>query len=222
MSNKQDINSFFIIEKIRDRLTKGLPGLQAQLKLAPLLAGKPYRPFEAPSRAKLSGTLVPLFFDDNTGELSVILTLRSYALNSHRGQISFPGGKLEEGESAVQAALREAYEEIGISPDKIDVLGMLTPLYIPPSNSKMMPVVGFLEKLPEFRVNGAEVEEILFVPLNKLMDKSLLLLEKWDFEGSNIEVPCWRIHNSTPLWGATAMVLNELLEIIPSCSESPF
>lgn len=202
------------IVDLKNKFSQQLPGLDAQMRLAPLLAGKPFRPINAPETAFRSGVLVPLYFDEQNNDLTLILTLRSSNLNSHKGQISFPGGRIETGENPVQASLREAHEEIGLEPAFVEVLGEMTSLYIPPSNSVISPVIGFLKKLPDFKINKAEVEEIILLPLEKLLLPGVFRWDKWNMDGKQIDVPYWEIHKTTPLWGATAMVISELLELL--------
>lgn len=193
------------------RLEKALPGLDAQLQMAPTpLSDGPTRKLEAPPHARSSSVLI-LLYPNNTGQLELVLTLRSHNID-HGGQISLPGGRSEEEESAVEAALREAEEEIGIPGPSVEILGLLSDLYVSHSNNLVTPVVGYLPVQPELKLNPREVEEAFSVELDSLVNKKNLTVENWDLQKYAYEVPYWDIHE-VPLWGATAMILNELLDL---------
>ena len=200
-----------IIDNLEIRLKKELHGITSHLKMAPLIGDKPYRGFKPPHEFYSSAVLVLLTADENN-ELSFVLTLRSSNLNSHKGQISFPGGKSEFNETPVMTALREAKEEIGIAISDVQIIGTLSNLYVPPSNSYITPIVGFLIKKTEFVLNKQEVEEIIIVPIKTLNDSSKKMFEIWKFNNQDVEVPFWNVHSHTPLWGATAMIISEFLD----------
>lgn len=193
------------------RLEQPLPGRNAQLRMAPTpLSGGPTRELEPPSNAKKSGVLI-LMFPNEEGRLELILTLRSKDID-HGGQISLPGGRSEEDESYIETALREANEEVGIEPESVQILGMLSDLYVSHSNNLVKPVVAYMPEVPELRTNPAEVEEAFTVEVKSLAAKKNLTVENWDLQKYSYEVPFWDVHE-VPLWGATAMILNEFLEL---------
>lgn len=199
------------IEYLSDRLEKPLPGLNAQLKMAPApLRDGPTRELEPPPSAKNSSVLILLFPNDEN-RLELILTLRSRDID-HGGQISLPGGRSDEDETYVETALREAQEEVGIKPESVQILGMLSDLYVSHSNNLVKPVVAYLPEIPELTPNPAEVEEAFTVEVKSLAAKKNLTVENWDLQKYSYEVPYWDIHE-VPLWGATAMILNELLDL---------
>lgn len=199
------------ITYLSQRLEKALPGLDAQLQMAPTpLSEGPTRKLEAPSHARSSSVLI-LLYPNNTGQLELVLTLRSRDID-HGGQISLPGGRSEEKESAAETALREAEEEVGITGSSVKILGLLSDLYISHSNNLVTPVVGYLGMQPELTLNPREVEEAFSVELDSLVNKKNLTVENWDLQKYAYEVPYWDIHE-VPLWGATAMILNEFLEL---------
>ncbi len=206
---KNDFLSF-----LKKRLQRGaLPGRTSQLKMVPkpLDEQEAMREMNAPESARRSSVLV-LLFPDREQKPELVLTVRSNDIR-HGGQISFPGGLQEKGESAAETALREAQEEIGIQPDEVSTAGMLSTLYISPSNSLVEPVVGFLPRQPDFKQNYDEVEEIFTVPVEDLLDKQNLTEQNWQLKpGALYKVPFWEVH-ATPLWGATAMILSEFLEL---------
>lgn len=196
-----------------------LPGKNSQLKMAPEpLAGGSLRKMEPPDDADPSSVLV-LLFPNSDKKWELVLTLRSSEIN-HGGQISFPGGRAESGENVRQTALREAREEIGIVAEEVTVLGQLSELYVSHSNNRVVPVVGFQERRPEFNINPAEVEEVFAVELDSLLHKKNLTVEDWDLSSHTYRVPYWDVHQ-VPLWGATAMMLNELLVLYREFLEKP-
>jgi 8-oxo-dGTP pyrophosphatase MutT (NUDIX family) len=145
------------------------------------------------------------------GELEVLLTLRAQDIN-HGGQLSFPGGGKEGDETIFETALREAQEEIGLHNEGIAIAGTLTSLYVGHSDNMVTPVVAFLEREQVLTPNPNEVSEIISVSLNKLLEEKNLVYEDWDLRGTPYRVPFWNIHR-VPLWGATAMVMSELIDL---------
>lgn len=199
------------INFLKHRLQRPLPGLDAQLKMAPEpLSDGPARKMNAPPHASASGVLI-LMFPNEDNKLELVLTLRSKDID-HGGQISFPGGRSNEEESSVDTALREAYEEIGISPEDVTVIGKLSDLYVSRSNNYVTPIVGYMHSFPELELNPAEVQEAFTVELDSLLMKKNLTVENWNLMQHTYKVPFWDVHR-VPLWGATAMILSEFLEL---------
>ncbi|MFK7771969.1 MAG: CoA pyrophosphatase [Saprospiraceae bacterium] len=201
-----------MIDNIRQKLAQTLPGRIAQLEMAPALR-QHYK--EAPEDATVACVLVLLFPKNDDWHFTLIQRV-SHEKDRHSGQISFPGGRLEdEDESLLAGALREAEEEVGVPRDEINVLGRLTELYIPVSNFLVHPFVGFLEKTPEYVPQPSEVAAILDVPmaeLNKMENKKTR-----DFKGGkNIilkDVPYFDFEGKV-VWGATAMMLSEFEHVV--------
>jgi 8-oxo-dGTP pyrophosphatase MutT (NUDIX family) len=134
-------------------------------------------------------------------------------MSHHQAQISFPGGRKEPQETISQAALREAREELGILPESVRVLGELTPLYIPPSNFCIYPVVATTLERPVFSPSPKEVSEAIEVPLTHLLDPRNRHEEEWEIRNMKVTVPFFEFKGHK-VWGATAMVLAELLDLI--------
>jgi 8-oxo-dGTP pyrophosphatase MutT (NUDIX family) len=201
------------LNDLQRKLSGPLPGLRAQLKMAPepRPGTRPYREMESSSLR--AGVLV-LFYPKD-GRLHLPLTRRTERVVTHRGQISFPGGTQHPGETIEETALREAAEELGLVPEEIVLLGRLTPLYIPPSNFCIYPVVACLPERPELRPQPEEVAEVLEVPVGHLLEAGTLRRETWTLNDEAYDVPFYSF-GGHKIWGATAMVLAELLDIIAS------
>lgn len=201
------------LHHLEEKLSGPMPGLKAQLKMAP--NPRPgHQAYHLVDGSSLrAGVLVLIYLRDNG--IYLVLTRRTDKVDFHKGQISFPGGRQETGESLEQAALREAKEELDVDPDLIRILGMLTPLYIPPSNYCIYPVVALAESRPHFHPSDLEVAEVLEIPLDHLLDPHNVLKEIWKLRGIDVEVPFYA-YGQHKIWGATAMVMAELLDLISS------
>jgi 8-oxo-dGTP pyrophosphatase MutT (NUDIX family) len=202
-----------IADAIRERLTRPLPGLDAQLRMAP--RPRPgWDPRHLPEGLRDAAGLVVLYPHDDT--LQLALTLRGATLRQHTGQVSLPGGRVDAGESIEAAALREADEEVGLSPAAVEVLGRLTPLHIPVSGHLLHPVVGVTAARPEFRVAELEVERLIEVPLARLRDPGVVAWEQRRRERPPavlMDVPYFAV-DGAKVWGATAMILAEFLAVV--------
>ncbi len=198
------------LQSLEKELTGSKPGLKAQLGMCPNPRPGHQAYFEVEDTCLKAGVLVLLY--PKEGMLHLVLTRRTDRVDFHKGQISFPGGKKETGEELEQAAIREAQEELGIDPDSVRVLGMLTPLYIPPSNYCIYPVVALAENRPDFQPSSVEVAEVLEIPLDHLLSPHNIQREMWIIRDAEVEVPFYS-YGKHKIWGATAMVLAELLEM---------
>ena len=143
----------------------------------------------------------------------VLLTVRAGRLGKHAGQVSFPGGLIDAGESVRDAALREAFEEVGLDPAAVRVAGALSPLYIKVSNFAIHPVAGVAESTPRLRPSAAEVARLLPAPLAALADPANLRRGTRWRDDLPCDVPYFEVRNER-VWGATAMVLAELLAML--------
>jgi 8-oxo-dGTP pyrophosphatase MutT (NUDIX family) len=153
--------------------------------------------------------LVPIYPDDD-GMLSVLLTRRSWNLRTHKGEVSFPGGRTEPGESASEAAIREAFEEVGVAPSSVEPLGELDHLTTVTRRAYIVPVVGLLPGPPELTVNTAEVDAALLVPLAELLTPEVFREERWGTGEWSRPVYFFELVGDT-VWGATAALLRQLL-----------
>lgn len=178
--------------------------------MMPEMKNLPYRTLNARKSSKKSAVLILLYPQGN--DIHMIFTLRSKKLSNHSGQISFPGGHIEKGEDAAQTALRETQEEIGIDTALVRIIGQLSDLYVPPTNYIITPVIGYMTEKPDYFINSPdEVEEILDIPLGLFLNNDIYSVETWNYQGQALKVPLWKIHDETPLWGATSMIMSEFL-----------
>ena len=172
-------------------------------------------PLKVPEGTRDGAALLLIYPHHDTIHLS--LTVRGSGLRNHTGQVSLPGGRVDEGESIEAAAIREAEEEIGVARDSVQLLGRLTPLHIPVSNFLLHPVVGVVPARPVFNRAEWEVARIIEPTLDQLRDPATV---KREFrtrttagQAVQIDVPFFAIE-SEKVWGATAMVLAEFCAIL--------
>ncbi len=160
------------------------------------------------AKTRQAGVLVLLYPDADDWQL--ILTRRADTLRGHSGQVSFPGGRRDpEDRSFMATALRETCEELGVCDDHIQILGQLTPIYIPPSDFRVYPTVGVMTYSPQIYPNPAEVAEVFSVSLQTLLDEQVKLDEYRDFRGMPVKIPYYWLEGHK-VWGATAIMLSEL------------
>lgn len=202
---------------LRAALAGELPGLDAQLRLAPRPRGDWPEGLSADS-ARPAAALVLLYpFED---DVALLLTVRASTLPQHAGQVSLPGGRIDGFESVEQAALREAAEEIGLRPADVRVIGQLTPLHIPVSGFHLHPVVAVADTRPSLHPAPGEVERILEVPLARLRDPALVQVAVRLRDNLPVEYAYFDV-SGYQVWGATAMVLAELLAVLGTTPERP-
>jgi 8-oxo-dGTP pyrophosphatase MutT (NUDIX family) len=199
---------------LRARMTRPLPGLEAQLRMAPS-PRVGWDPLKFPDGATDGAGLLLVYPHDDT--LQFPLTVRGSGLRNHTGQVSLPGGRVDQGESFEDAALREAEEEIGVDPRTVELIGRLTPLHIPVSGYILHPVVGFTSMRPAFQRAEWEVARIIEAAVPLLRDPRACKREMRtrSLNGQTIEVvvPFYDI-DGEKVWGATAMVLAEFCAIL--------
>lgn len=156
--------------------------------------------------------LIPVFEDG--GEAWIILTRRAQHLRNHRGEVSFPGGRRDEGEALVDTAQREAFEEIGLDPATVEVVGELDHLLTVSSRAAIVPYVGILPGRPvTLRPSPEEVELILTLPFAELLRAGTYRGEVWELWGTEVEMPFFEVVGDT-IWGATAHILHGLLSLV--------
>jgi 8-oxo-dGTP pyrophosphatase MutT (NUDIX family) len=199
-----------LLQSLANRLTTSpLPGRAAQRKLEPgLCYGRHFGP---PTYRAREAAVVALLYP-HAGDWYLPLTVRPATLPAHAGQISLPGGAVESGETTSQAALRELEEELGVRGGDVSLLGPLSPIYVFVSEYLVTPWVAAVESRPRFRPNAEEVSELLEVPLSHLSNPAHRGRHTRRQRGIELSVPhiLWGRHR---IWGATAMILSELLTV---------
>lgn len=168
--------------------------------------GRPLAP--AFPDARLSAVLVALADGEHGAE--VLLTRRSMDLRHHRGEVSFPGGRVDPEETPIEAARREASEEVGLDPDLVEVVGELEHLNTAVSRSYIVPVVGRLAAPVALRPTSAEVERVFWLPVAELVRPDTYRSERWGREPTDRLLHFFELDDET-IWGATATMLVDLL-----------
>jgi 8-oxo-dGTP pyrophosphatase MutT (NUDIX family) len=163
--------------------------------------------------ARKAAVLVGLF--DQEGEPTILFIRRSSTLRAHSGEIAFPGGGVDPIDSTlIMAALREAQEEIGLDPARVDVLGVLEPVFTVVSNYLIIPVVAFLPQgLGTLQLQASEVTEVILVSLQELTNPDIYHTEEWARAGRT-RIVYFYDYGSYRIWGATARILHALLEAL--------
>ncbi len=177
----------------------------AQRRMMPIVRAP--QAFAVSAPPKPAAVLLLLY--QREAELYFVLMRRAEHTGVHSGQISLPGGRREAGESPVQTALRETYEELGILPEAVQVLGALAELYIPPSNYLVQPIVGVCEAQPRWQPKSDEVAEVIEVPLRLIFDEALKGSEETTRYGLPFHIVYYNLFGHK-VWGATASFLSEL------------
>lgn len=190
---------------LRLRLSGTLPGMEAQMRFAPYTVGPDW---QAPTDARIAAALLLLYPHD--AGVAVPLTIRASGLTRHAGQISLPGGAADAGETLAETALREASEEIAVDPASVRVLGELTPVHVLVSGFTLHPIVGVVDRRPDFAPAPGEVQEVLEVSLHDLRDASRIRQGTRLRGGVAVEYPYFDLLGHQ-VWGATAMVLGEFI-----------
>jgi 8-oxo-dGTP pyrophosphatase MutT (NUDIX family) len=181
----------------------------------------------APAIRTINAGVLAVLFEEE-GEARLILTRRSSSLRTHRGQVSFPGGRLHEGEDPVAAALRETHEEIALDPSLVTQVGWMHPVLTMVSASLILPVVAMVPARPHLVASPHEVERIFDVTLSELADPEVFHEERWSIPGRSIpgtddgSFPVWFFEASGEMiWGATARMIYELLSIVLTGKPEP-
>ncbi len=202
-----------LIDVLTKRLKEPLPGINSQSKMFP---GKSriLPDVQTLEAARKAAVCILLFEKDD--EWMTTLIKRVEYKGVHSGQMAFPGGKKEKNENYIQTALRETQEEIGIVVEGDKVIGKLSPVYIPPSNMYVEPIIAFYPQIPVYQKQETEVDSVVEVSLNLLLDDGIRKVKPVkQNNGLNIKVPYFDIYNYT-VWGATAVMLSEFIDVLKS------
>jgi 8-oxo-dGTP pyrophosphatase MutT (NUDIX family) len=206
------MNLVELVGKLEQRLKLPLPGGEAHEPLRAVPAGIIKPKFEHKTPPKPGGVLILLYEED--GVIKFPLTKRPDYLGTHGGQISLPGGKAEQDEDIITTALREGEEEIGVLRSRVKVIGLLSEFFVIPSNFIVTPVIGYLEDRPLFNPDPKEVVRVLEGNLDLLIrpdaiqTKEILASKIYPMIAPHFEI------EGEVVWGATAMILNELRVLI--------
>lgn len=183
--------------------TKIRQALAQREKQTIVLTGAPLTP---------AAVLLPLY--EKEGEYYILLTKRTQDLEHHKGQICFPGGAHHRQDRSLRdTALRETYEEIGVPPEDVEILGELDNMGTLTSNFLITPFVGIIPYPYEFSINENEIEELIEVPLSALADEKNYREEPYTIEGTTYMGSVFE-YNGKVIWGATARILKQFLELV--------
>lgn len=208
-----NFEDFFSLSPKLRKIT--LPGEEAHYKLAPLLRLKELDQLDVEKKKPNHAAVLAVFYPGIKQETRFVLILRKTYKGVHSNQVGFPGGRVEEEDRDLMAtALRETEEEVGIPRNEVDVLLELTRLYIPPSNFWVQPYIGVMKTTPVLVPQEDEVEAVLEIDLDEFLSDSCFTRQTLSTSyAQNIEVPAFLLGGHV-VWGATAMMLSELKEIL--------
>lgn len=200
-----------ILKYLEEALHRELPGLEAHAKMLP--PGRRLKTMEDELDSVKQSSILLLLFPEGE-QIYTCLTRRPPTMTFHPGQISFPGGKVEKEDlSAEMTALREAREEIGIDTSNIRILGKLSDLYVEVSRFSIQPFLAWADKKPEFLINIGEVEDLILFPLSDFVSNETISETELDTVTGPLLIKYYPF-NGEIIWGATAMILSELIEIL--------
>jgi 8-oxo-dGTP pyrophosphatase MutT (NUDIX family) len=192
-----------------------LPGEESHFKMEPEIR-KQWRDSDKIAKQNpKKAAVMALFYPNKNYDTQLLLILRKTYKGVHSNQIGFPGGKVEQADKNLEiTALRETEEEVGVSSNDIEVLKELSQLYIPPSNFIVQPYLGLYKDPKPFKIQESEVEAIVEVLFSDFMDERNLIRQNLTTSyANNIDVPAFKL-NGYVVWGATAMMLNEIKELL--------
>jgi len=204
---------------LKREIFNGLPGTEVQWEMAssdrmlknfPRIPGKDVR---------VAAVLILLY--PYKGSVYTVFMQRSDYKGVHSGQISFPGGRKEPSdEDIIKTAIREANEETGVNTEEIIIIGTLTPLFIPVSNTVVTPVVAWIRNRPFFRHHADEVVFLFDADIKRFFDPSIIKIKPFEVGTETIDIKYFDYEGNI-IWGATAMILNELLILLKRCRVFP-
>ncbi len=197
----------YTIEQIKEALQHSADGLAYQKRMIPV--GRKLTPSEE-QRNQMKHSAVLVLLQEGMQGIEVLFTQRKMNLKHHPGQISFPGGRRDATDrNAVDTALRETSEEIGIEVSNIEIIGQLSPVYVVVSNYWVEPIVGYLRHHQTTKINPEEVETVFAQSFARFVTKNVQKTALVETNSGPLEVPCYEV-DGYRIWGATAMILAEL------------
>lgn len=196
---------------IAEEIGLGLPGFSAHVEMDPL-RGQERSEMKQGRQPRQSAVLILCF--NEGGKWKFPLIQRPTYEGTHSGQIALPGGKQELGETYIETALREANEEIGVNSGRVQIIGELSDIYIPPSNFNVRPVIGVMDERTEYILDQREVVEVIEVSVDDLIDARCRRFAPIKVDrGTKIQMPCFDFGGKI-VWGATAMILSEMAWVV--------
>jgi len=207
------------IETLKQQLVSELPGVNSHIRLAPEFRVRDLIAGQVPSHALESAVLIVLY--PHHSQLHTAVILRNEYNGTHSGQISLPGGKAELSDLSFEhTALREAQEEIGINPDKLEIIGSLSRFYVQPSNFIIYPFIAFTSHRPNFKMDPFEVQRIIEINIFEDLTYEKIQIKTIHFQNNlSVAAPGFPVGNEF-MWGATAMIFSELIQVLTKVLES--
>ena len=197
-------------QNIKERISKPLPGRKAH-KLTKVISKNDLTFSNTDENAIPASVLILLFPFEK--EIQFFLTQRTESVEHHKGQISLPGGMCEENESLSETALRETEEEIGVNRNKVELLGSLTPFFVPVTGYIIHPYIGWCKEKPLTKIYEGEVDKLFSISIYELLDENIIVTEEWNIRGYDASVTYYNF-DLCKVWGATAAILSEFKVIL--------
>lgn len=198
-------------EKLKHRLTIPLPGWDAQKLMSPAGAQNSYL---KPNESSKKASVVLLVFEEEGIAKCIFIKRSEHPEDKHSGQISLPGGQLEEGEDYLAAGIREVHEEIGLDETNFEILGALTPIYVFVSDFMVQPYVAWMKRPENFKIQESEVAAILDSKIECFTNPEFQGIKDLEVRNRNLkDVPYYDLDGQI-LWGATAMIMSEFSSLI--------
>ena len=205
-----------LAQKLQIRLINNLPGKDEQWRMR-VTSDKSYN-FDNTEEDAIQSAVLILLYEEN-GVICFTLTERTQTVEHHRGQISLPGGAREADEKLSSTAIRETQEEIGIYADDVDLIGALSPLFVPVTGFIINPFVGIINANFEPQPAPEEVETVISVHVNELLNDDNELQEKRNLRGYDVNIPYFLL-SGHKVWGATAMILSEFKTVLKEAMDA--
>ena len=205
-----------LAQKLQIRLINNLPGKDEQWRMR-VTSDKTYN-FDNTKVDAIQSAVLILLYEEN-GVICFTLTERTQTVEHHRGQISLPGGAREADEKLSSTAIRETQEEIGIYADDVDIIGALSPLFVPVTGFIINPFVGIINANFEPQPAPEEVETVISVHVNELLNDDNELQEKRNLRGYDMNIPYFLL-SGHKVWGATAMILSEFKTVLKEAMDA--
>ena len=201
------------IAYLKRGLEKPLPGQDAQKSMSPLPIDSIRFDFEFSTPPRKGAVLILIYPEFNHAFFPLIK--RPTYQGVHSGQVAFPGGKMEpDDEDITFTAIRETWEEVGVLPKDVNILGAISDLFVPASNFLVSPIIGYTEEKPRFIPEVKEVDRIIETPLKQLFELETRKQKILEIGGKiKLDTPYFDISNEV-VWGATAMILGEFIQVI--------